>query len=94
MQQQGAVVEAAASHVLGSPSVAILVEPSKRVRVLVTTEQIFTPAYRTVGHSFPQSSVAPAPLADAAKAIGKHLAESAFIGARAMPLTTPAPAAA
>ena len=60
---------------------AILLEPTGCVRVVATMEQLLCPAFRTVGHTFPQCSVAAAPLADAAKAIGKQLADARFVGA-------------
>lgn len=53
------------------------------VHVLATHEQIFCPAYRFVGASFPQSSVPHAALAAAATAVGESAARagvSGFVG--------------
>ena len=81
VRQRGAIVEAAAPVTLGSPSVNLLIEPTGAVKVLSTMEQIFCPAFRAVGHSFPQASVVHSALYDAASAIGKTLAQQAVIGA-------------
>jgi hypothetical protein len=77
---RGAVVEAAAEVTLGSPTASILIEPDGTVRIIATMEQIFSPAYCCVGHTFPQTSVVHLALADAAAAIGKHLFAVRCIG--------------
>lgn len=81
VRQRGAVLEAASPLPLGSPSVALLIEPDSSVRVVATMEQIFSPKYRVVGHSFPQVSVVHSALVDAATAVGAKLAEVSFVGA-------------
>jgi hypothetical protein len=43
-------------YAAGSPSVNLFIAPTGDVHVLATHEQIFCPAYRFVGASFPQSS--------------------------------------
>ena len=80
MRQKGAIIEAAASMVMGSPSACVLVEPSGHVKVIATMERMFHPTYTTVGHVFPQVSVTHSALADAATAIGDSLASIGFIG--------------
>jgi hypothetical protein len=80
VREKGAVIEAAATTVLGSPSACVLVEPTGDVNVIATMERMFHPAYTTVGHVFPQVSVTHSALADAATAIGATLASIGFTG--------------
>ena len=68
---RGGVVEACPEAVTGSPSACLFVSPTGEVHVLATHEQIFCPAYRFVGASFPQSSAPPPALAAAARAVGE-----------------------
>lgn len=85
VRERGAVVEAAPAQPLGAPSVSLLVQPSGTVSIVATFERIFCPAHVCVGHAFPQISVTPAALADAAVAVGETLARHAFMGT-ALPL--------
>lgn len=80
-RRRGAVIEAAAEAAIGSPSVSILVEPDASVRVIATMEQIFSPAFCAVGHTFPQTSVVHSAIVDAALAVGKQLAAVQYMGA-------------
>ena len=48
---RGAVIEAAASNLLGSPAVALLIRPDASVAVVATMEQIFGAKYQVVGLS-------------------------------------------
>ena len=83
MMRRGGVVEACPESVTGSPSVNLFIAPTGDVHVLATHEQIFCPAYRFVGASFPQSSVPHAALAAAATAVGEAAARagvSGFVG--------------
>jgi hypothetical protein len=87
---RGGVVEACPVTVTGSPSVNLFIAPTGDVHVLATHEQIFCPAYRFVGASFPQSSVPHAPLAAAATAVGEAAARagvSGFVGVDFVVLT-------
>jgi hypothetical protein len=86
VRERGAVVEAAAEVVLGSPTASILVEPSGSVRVVATMEQIFSPAYCCVGHTFPQTSVVHSAIADAALAVGDRLSAVRFMGVPLSPV--------
>ena len=61
---------AAHTGVIGSPSVNLFIDPLGGVRLISTHEQMFCPPYRVVGSSFPQSSVPPVPLTEAALAVG------------------------
>lgn len=79
-RRRGALIEAVAEAAVGSPSVSILVEPDASVRVIATMEQIFSPAFCAVGHTFPQTSVVHSAIVDAAQAVGKQLAAVQFIG--------------
>jgi hypothetical protein len=74
------VIEASPALVTGSPSVNLLIEPTGYVTVLSTHEQIFCPAYRFIGASFPQSSVPHAALAQAAEVVGLACFRSGIIG--------------
>ena len=65
------MVEACPTVVTGSPSINLLVEPTGTVRVLSTHEQMFSPAYRFIGASFPQSSVPHSALAQVGAALGE-----------------------
>ncbi|KAK9811483.1 hypothetical protein WJX72_004683 [[Myrmecia] bisecta] len=79
-RQRGGIIEACAGAVTGSPTVNLFIEPTGAVRVVSTHEQIFCPAYRVVGSSFPQSSVPHAALADAATAAGLACFKAKIIG--------------
>lgn len=81
VRTRGAVIEVAAALVLGSPSATLLIDPSGKVKMVATMEQIFCPAYCAVGHSFPQTSMVHSALEDAATAVGQTLAASDVIGA-------------
>lgn len=61
---------AARTGVIGSPSVNLFIDPLGGVRLISTHEQMFCPPYRVIGSSFPQSSVPPVPLTEAALAVG------------------------
>ncbi len=57
--------------VIGSPSVNLFIDPLGGVRLISSHEQMFCPPYRVIGSSFPQSSVPPVPLTEAALAVGR-----------------------
>ena len=57
--------------VSGSPSVNLFIDPLGGVRLISSHEQMFCPPYRAIGSSFPQSSVPPVALSQAALAVGK-----------------------
>ena len=57
--------------VVGSPSVNLFIDPLGGVRLVSSHEQMFCPPYRAIGSSFPQSSVPPVPLTQAALAVGR-----------------------
>eukprot|EP00892_Ulva_mutabilis_P008799 jgi/Ulvmu1/6291/UM281_0004.1 len=80
VRERGAVVEAAPAQPLGAPSVSLLVQPDGAAATVATVERIFAPAYVCIGHAFPQASVTPAALADAAAAVGTQLAQAGFMG--------------
>lgn len=61
----------ACTGVIGSPSVNLFVDPLGGVRLISSHEQMFCPPYRVIGSSFPQSSVPPVPLTEAALAVGR-----------------------
>lgn len=84
VREKGAVIESAATMVLGSPSACVLIEPTGGVKVVATMERMFHPTYCTVGHVFPQVSVTHSALAEAAAAIGDTLASIGFIGAHGL----------
>ncbi|DBA85977.1 TPA: hypothetical protein ACH3X1_005515 [Trebouxia sp. C0004] len=78
--KRGGVIEACASGVIGSPSVNLFIDPLGRVRLISTHEQMFCPPYRVIGSSFPQSSVPPVPLTEAALAVGTACYNAKIIG--------------
>lgn len=88
IERVGAVVEAAPSldHVHASPSGNITIEPTGRVIVLSTQDQILAPvsaplyAFRAIGSTFPQASVPPAALNSALRAIGKACFRHGIVG--------------
>jgi len=77
---RGGVIEACPRMVTGSPSANVFIDPAGDCSVLSTQEQIFCPAYRYVGASFPQSSVPHSALCDAALAIGQACYRAGIIG--------------
>lgn len=76
LAERGGVIEACAAGVIGSPCVNLFIDPTGGVRLLSTHEQIFCPPYRAIGSSFPQSSVPPMPLTQAALAVGRACYEA------------------
>lgn len=72
---------AACTGAIGSPSVNLFIDPLGGVRLISSHEQMFSPPYRVIGSSFPQSSVPPEPLTQAALAVGRACyAASKFLG--------------
>ncbi|KAK3248759.1 hypothetical protein CYMTET_41786 [Cymbomonas tetramitiformis] len=80
MLSRGGVIEGCPPMVTGSPSVNLMVEPTGRVQILSTHEQIFCPAYRFIGASFPQSSVPHAALAQASEVVGQACFRAGIVG--------------
>ncbi|DBA72938.1 TPA: hypothetical protein ACH3X2_009891 [Trebouxia sp. C0005] len=78
--ERGGVIEACAAGVIGSPSVNLFIDPLGGVRLISTHEQMFCPPYRVIGSSFPQSSVPPAPLTEAAIAVGTACYNAKIVG--------------
>ena len=80
VRQRGAVIEAAASTSLGSPTVSLLIEPTGAVRVVATMDQLFGARYRSTGHAFPQCTVVHGAIVDAATAVSKQLVAAGYVG--------------
>jgi len=78
--EYGCVIEPCPEMVTGSPSANIFIAPNGAVEVVSTHEQIFCPAYRFIGASFPQSSVPHGALSAASRAIGEQLAQVGVFG--------------
>ena len=76
LAERGGVIEACAAGVIGSPCANLFIDPTGGVRLISTHEQIFCPPYRAIGSSFPQSSVPPTPLTQAALAVGRACYEA------------------
>lgn len=76
LAERGGVIEACAAGVIGSPCANLFIDPTGGVRLISSHEQIFCPPYRAIGSSFPQSSVPPLPLTQAALAVGRACYEA------------------
>eukprot|EP00756_Hemistasia_phaeocysticola_P027353 Hpha_TRINITY_DN16114_c4_g2::TRINITY_DN16114_c4_g2_i1::g.5597::m.5597 len=66
----GGVLEAVPSDVVSSPSANIFISPDGQVEVLSVQEQVLSPAYCSLGASYPQTTVPHAAVRDAALSIG------------------------
>jgi len=78
--RRGGVIEAVPAQVVGSPTVTATISPDGDVAVVATHEMVFCPAYQAIGSSFPQQSVPPGALSDAAEAVARSLYKSGIIG--------------
>ena len=80
IERAGCVVEAVPNELLGSPSASIFIEPTGKVSVVATHEQLFSTPFRYCGAIFPQQSVPHAAIRGAATAVGLELHKKGVYG--------------